>query len=143
MSVLRRWLLIASLLLPATLRPCLAGSADKAFVAASNALKDDFFSRAEKEFAEFVRVYTNSPRLAEAILFQAEARLSLQNYDGAFQLLSAHQNEAGKWADEYLFWSGEALFRKGDFATAAESFARLTREFPTSSRRLEAVIAEA
>src|SRR5260221_10237085 len=100
MRVLRRWLLIASLLLPAALERCLATSAEKAFVAASNSLKDEFFLRAEKEFGEFVRVYTNSPRLPEAILFQAEARLSLQNYDGAFELLSAHQNQAGKLADE-------------------------------------------
>src|SRR5260370_6744943 len=138
-----RWLLIALLLLSGALWPCRAAPADRAFSAATNALKDGFFSRAEVELGDFARTYTNSPLLAQAILYQGEARWSLQNYDGAFQLLSAHQSQAGKWADEYLFWIGEALFRKGEFAPAAESFAKLTREFRASSRSLQAVIDEA
>src|SRR6266446_6758406 len=143
MRALYRSLLIALLLLPAALWPCRSAPADRAFSAATNALKDGFFARAESELGDFARTYTNSPLLAQAILYQAEARWSVQNYDGAFQLLSAHQSKAGKWADEYLFWIGESLFRKGEFARAAESFAKITREFPASSRSLEAVIGEA
>src|SRR5262249_5692540 len=41
------------------------------------------------------------------------------------------------------FWLAEALFRKGDFRSASQAYAKLVHDFPTSSRRLEAAIGEA
>ena len=141
---LRRWLLLLSILFVALPRLFAASSAEtRAFNAATSAFELRFYDRAEAAFANFALVYTNSPRLAEAILYQAKARLQQANYEGAIALISAHQAAAGTNADRYLFWLAEANFRKGDFPAAAAAFANLVRDFPGSSRRLEAGIGEA
>lgn len=144
MGAVCRWTLICSLL-AAGLLPLWAGPATEktAFDAASSAFQDGFWSRAEAEFDSFSKTYTNSPRLPEALLFQAEARLEQSNYTGALELLKAHQDRAGKLADLYQFWQGETLYRKGDLRGAVETFARLVHEFPTSTNRLNAVVREA
>ena len=71
----------------------------------------------------------NSPLLPEAILYQAQARVKLTNYDGALQLLSEAEGQAGKLADEYTFWKATALSEKGDYRGAAETFAHLGEFF--------------
>jgi len=102
-----------------------------------------FYGQAEKEFGNFVRAFTNSTRLPEAILFQAEARFEQTNYAGAIELLSAQLNTATNWTDQYLFWIAEANFKQGNYSVAADGFAKLIKDFPASSRRLEAGIEEA
>ena len=113
-----------------------------AFRTADKFFQDGFFKQAEAEFARFAQRYTNSPLLSEAILYQAQARIKTGNYAGALELLNAHQAQAGKRADEYLFWTAESLSQKGDTKPAAEAFGKLAREFPGSPRRLEAAIRE-
>jgi TolA-binding protein len=121
-----------------------ASSAEaRAFNAAISDFNLGFYDRAESAFAGFALVYTNSPRLAEAILYQAKARLQQTNYDGAIALISAHQAAAGTNADRYLFWLAEAKFRKGDYQAAAAAFANLVQNYPDSSFRLDAGIGEA
>lgn len=113
-----------------------------AFKAADKFFQDGFYKQAEAEFARFAQKYTNSSLLPEAILYQAQARIKTANYTGALELLSAHQGQAGKRADEYLFWTAESLSQKGDAKAAADTFGRLAREFSGSPRRLEAAIRE-
>lgn len=113
-----------------------------AYQAAAQAFQDRNYPRAEAEFAAFANQFTNSPQIPEAILFQAEARLEQKNFDGAIDLLKTRLSQAGTWADHYLFWLGEACLRKGDFQQAGEHFAALTKQFPASSRRLEAALSE-
>ena len=108
MGILCRWILVLTLLLAAGPRLWAASAADRAFDAAAKAFQDTFYDRAEAEFADFCQKFPTSPRLAEAILLQAEARLELTNYAGAIELLSAHQGAAGTNADQYLFWLAEA-----------------------------------
>ena len=143
MAFLCRWILVLTVLLAAGLRLGAATAADRAFEAAAKAFRDTVYDRAEAGFADFCQKFPTSPRLAEAILLQAEARLELRNYAGAIALLSAHQKDAGTNADQYLFWLGEAQLRKGDHRAASEGFAKLVKEFPTSSRLLEAAMGEA
>lgn len=143
MASLCRCILVLTLLLAAGGRLSAASAADRALDAAIRAFRDTFYDRAEAQLAEFRQKYPTSPRLAEAILLQAQARLELANYPGAIDLLSAHQGSAGTNADQYLFWLAEAHARKGDWRAASDAFARLVREFPASSRRLEAAIGEA
>jgi TolA-binding protein len=118
------------------------GSADpaenRAFTAAANAFQAGIWERSEKEFGEFAQKYSASPRLQEALLFQAESRLQLTNYDGAIQLLSAGLTNAGTWTDQYLFWLGESHARKGDPRQASDFFSRVLAEHPGSARRLQA-----
>src|SRR5438445_11566971 len=144
MAALRRWIPVLTLLLAASSGLWAASSAEQRdFEAAANAFSDGFYDRAGAEFAKFAQSFTNSALLPEAILFQAQARLKQTNYAGAIDLLSAHQRMAGTNADQYAFWLAEAYARKGDNRAAAEAFAKLIKEFPSSSRRLEAAISEA
>ncbi len=127
-------------------RPSLraAGAAeDNAFKAASNSFNETIWDRAESEFGAFTRNFTNSARLPEALLFQAEARFKMTNYAGVVELLTSHLDKAGRLADEDPFWTAEAQLRTGDFPAADATLARLARDFPDSPRLLEATIDEA
>ena len=115
----------------------------RAFGSASEAFRVALYPRAEAEFADFLLKHPNSPRAMEAVLFLAQARLQQSNYAGAITLLSAKQAQAGTLADQYLFWQAEALLRKGDFREAATNFQSLADQFPTSERRLDAVLGQA
>ena len=137
-------LLVLILLLTAGRHLWAASSAEnRAFDAAKRSFLEGVWDKAEEDFANFGQTFTNSARLPEAVLFQAESRLHQTNYDGAIALLSAHESQAGKFADEYLFWQAYATLQLGQSAHAAEMFARLVRDFPSSSRRLEAAFREA
>ena len=102
-----------------------------------------FYNRAEAQLADFCLKNPTSPRLPEAVLLQAQARLELTNYAGAIELLAANQGKAGTNADQYLFWLGEAYSRKGDWRAASDTFAKLVKEQPASARCLEASVGEA
>jgi TolA-binding protein len=143
MAVLCRWILVLTMLLAAGPRLAAASAADRAFEAAAKAFLDTVFDQAEAGFADFCQKFPTSPLLAEAILLQAEARLQLTNYAGAIALLSAHLKDAGTNADQYVFWLAEAQLRKGDYRAASDGFAKLVKEFPASSRLLDASMGEA
>lgn len=142
--MLSRWSLVLFALLAAgpQVRAASAGE-NRAFDSASKDFSNGIWDRAESEFGAFRQTFTNSSRLPEAVLFQAEARFQRTNYDGAMQLLSAYQDFAGNLGDEYLFWQGQAAFEKRDFKAAADLFARLVHVFPASPRRLEAALRQA
>src|ERR1035438_4142845 len=107
--VLRRWLLVLATLLVTGPRLWGASAAEtRTFCAATNLFSLGFYRPAEAAFGNFAQTYSNSTHLAEAILYQAEARTELTNYAGAIALLSAHQANAGTNADQYLFWLAEA-----------------------------------
>ena len=105
-----------TLLLAAGPRLWAASAADRAFDAAVKAFQDTFYDRAEAQFADFCQKYPTSPRLPEAILLQAQARLELTNYAGAIELLTANQGKAGTNADQYLFWLAEASYAQRGLA---------------------------
>ena len=116
---------------------------ERAFTAAASAFQDGLWSRAEVEFAAFAEKYPNSKHFAEAVLLQAESDLKQQKFLPAIDLLTAHESQAGKFADRYVYWLGEAQFQNQDYAAAAATFARLAQDFPNSPRRLDAVVNEA
>jgi len=57
--------------------------------------------------------------------------------------LTENQNRAGPLADEFRFWIAESRLHRGEFKTAADTFASLVRDFTNSPRRLRAVVEEA
>ncbi len=116
---------------------------ERAYAAAASAFQDGMWSRAEVEFAEFSEKYPKSDHVAEAILLQAQADFKQQKYLEVIELLTAHETQAGKLADQYVYWLGEAQFQNEDYAGAAATFSRLARDFPDSSRTLDAVVNEA
>src|SRR3974390_1549458 len=140
----RRWCLIVFLLMLGG-EPLLAASTreSRAYVAAASAFKDGMWGRAEVEFAEFVDKYPKSERVPEAVLMQAEADIKQEKFLQAIDLLAARESQAGKLADQYVFWLGEAQFQNEDYTAAATTFARLVRDFTDSNRRLDAAVNEA
>ena len=141
MAFLRQWFFIAfALLLGGGQVFAASGRENRAYAAAVSAFKDAMWSRAETEFAQFIQKYPKSDRVAEAVLLQAEAEFKQEKYPQAIALLQAGKAGAGKLADQYVYWIGEAQFQKNDFSAAAETFVSLTRDFPESSLRLRGVV---
>src|SRR5438128_10432039 len=140
MASWRRCTMLAVMLLQIGLKSVAAAPPDeqRAFESAVKNLTAGFYEPAEKDFREFVQTYTNSARVPEAILLQAQAQMKQTNYSAAIELLTLRQNIAGTNSDQYLFWLAEAHFQKGEFALAADAFANLVKDFPASPRRLEA-----
>jgi TolA-binding protein len=143
MAVLCRWILLLTVLLAAEPRLWAAGPPELALDAAVKAFEDAFYARAEAQLADFCQKNPSSPRLLEAILVQAQARIELTNYTGAIELLTAYQGKAGTNADQYLFWLAKANSLQGNWRTASDDYAKLVKEFPASPRCLEAVLGEA
>ena len=115
----------------------------RAFDAAARAFQDAIYDRAEKEFSQFVVAFPESPRVPEAILFQAQSALKQQNLKGTVDLLTAHLAKAGTLTDQYHYWLAEAQLKSNNYQAAADSFARLVKGFPSSARLLEASYGEA
>ena len=116
------------------------GAETQAFTAAENLYLDADYKNAEADFGDFIQKFPNSTRIPEAVLYQAQARVKLGDYNGALTLLSAHQGQAGTLSDWYLLCQGEAFLAKGDYLHAEADFSKLINEFPTSPRRLAAVV---
>lgn len=123
--------------------PRAEGAEAGAFDTAAEEFRAGFWKSAEADFSDFAKTYPESTNLPYAFLCQAVARFHQTNYAGTIDLLSGHQAQAGKLADDYLFWQAKALQAKGDSAASAESFKKLIQQFPTSRLCLEASVEEA
>ena len=143
MRFLRRWLLIFCALILGGGQLLAASREERAYTAAAAAFQDELWNRAETEFAQFAARYPKSGRLAEAVLFQAQARFKLGKYDDTIALLNAHLAEAGKQADRYTFWLGEAQFARGDFSSSSSTFTALANNAGESTLKLTAAVAAA
>lgn len=121
----------------------LFGSEKKDFDLASESFRMGMWVRAEKSFAEFIKDHPKSEKITEAVLFQAQALFSQKKYEAVVSLLAAYEGNAGKSADQFLYWKAEAEFQSGNHRSAAITFGRLAREFNFSALRLEAAVGEA
>jgi TolA-binding protein len=135
-------------LLPALLLAGAAAAAPtpaetRALAAAESSFQMGFWERAENQFAAFADKFPKSELRAQALLRQAQTRLKQNKPAAAVELLSAHQREAGKLADEYQFWLGEANFQTGNYLAAADAYAGLTRMYTNSAYATEAGYDEA
>ena len=119
-------------------RAATTAAEQRALAAAEESFTLGFWERADKQFGSFAEKFTKSDARAQAWLRQAQARLKQGKFPGAAELLNTHQREAGKLADEFLFWTGEAQFQGTNFSGAAETYARLAREFAGSPHQFEA-----
>ncbi len=145
MTRLRRILLCLLLLALAGGRgqAALFGGEDSAFKAAEKSFSIGVWDRAEKEFAEFIEKYPKSEGRVAAVSLQAQALFQQQKFAAVVALLNAHQAEAGKLADEFLYWIGTAEFQNTNYPGAAAAFGKLAREFRESPRRLAGAVGEA
>jgi TolA-binding protein len=140
MTFFRRWLLIFCLLILGGTGVFAATREDSAYISATAAFQDGLWSRAESEFFQFVQRFPKSERVAEAVLFQAQAQFQQGKFPAVINLLSSPRVKPGKSADRYAYWLGEAQFAKGDFTNAAATFVSLEKNFPDSPLRLTAAV---
>ena len=112
------------------------------YAAAAGAFQDGMYDRAETAFAQFVEKYPNSGHVAEAILLQAQAELKQVKIADAIALLTDANNlaKAGKLADEYFYWTGEAQFQGANYYGAATTWISFAQKFPESRLRLQVVV---
>ena len=116
---------------------------NRAYNAAAKAFTDKIWDRAETQFAQFILNYPKSTRAPEVVLLQAEAQFQQQEFTQAIALLTGRQAGAGKLADGYLYWIGEAEFQSTNYPAAAAAFARVVQNYPASTNRLQASVGEA
>src|SRR4051812_40995818 len=109
-----------------------------AFNAAARAFRNMIYERARNEFREFVQRFPNSPKVPEALLLQARAALELGDSKAAVNILTTNLPNAGIFAEDYHYWLGEVQLQTGNHRGAANSFARLLKDFPETARALEA-----
>ncbi len=121
----------------------LFGSEKKDFDLATRSFDMRLWSRAEKEFASFIKDYPKSEKVTEALLRQAESLFWQDKHEAVVSLLALREGDAGKSADQFLYWVAEAQFHGGKYQASARSFGKLAREFPLFTRRLEAAVGEA
>lgn len=144
MRIASRWILILPLLLvAATVWGAPTPAETRALAVAEDSFRLGFWERAEKQFASFAEKFPKSDDRAQAILRQAQARLKQGKFSSAADLLIARQRDAGKLADEFLFWFAEANFQNTNYPAAAEAYARLTRDFTNSAHLVEAAYDQA
>jgi TolA-binding protein len=112
------------------------------YAAAAGAFQDRMYDRATNDFAQFVKKYPNSAYVAEAVLLRSQAELKLGEFTDAAALLADTNNlvKAGKLADEYLYWTGEAQFQDANYPAAAETWIALSQKFPESRLRLQSMV---
>ena len=84
-----------------------AVSEQASFQAASEALRDKFYERAEEQFGAFTAAFPASTNFSRAVLFQAQARHFQKKHDGSIELLKNHFAKAGTLGDEYFLWWGD------------------------------------
>jgi TolA-binding protein len=114
-----------------------------AFLAAYGVFEGKNYPLAEKWFGDFLRDFPKSGGRPEAALLQAQARYFQTNSFGAISLLQTNLAQAGRLTDCYLFWIGEALFQSSNYTAAAQAYARVRGEFPSSTNALAASYNEA
>jgi TolA-binding protein len=142
MAFLRQWLLILSVLIlgGGQLFAASGAKAEHAYVAAVTAFQDEMWSRAEMEFAQFVKQFPDSTNVPEARLFQAQAACQQQDFTNAIGLLTTNLPSAGSLADQYVYWIGEAHFLAGAYSAAVTTFDSLGQKYPQSPLRLRAAV---
>jgi TolA-binding protein len=141
MGFCRSWLLIfCALILSGSQLLAAPSREERAFAAATAALQDGSYDRAETEFARFTNSFPKSVRIPEAVLALAQAQYQQGKYTVARELLSAPPVDPGTLAARYAYWLGEAESAQGDFERAAETFLALVKNFPESPLGLTAVV---
>lgn len=119
------------------------GPESRAYTNALKSFQGQVWDLADKDFGLFTEKFPESAWLGEAILLQAQARIQARRATAAAELLRANAAQAGRLADEYCFWLGEALLAATNLPAAVAEFERLGRDFADSPRRGEAAYSEA
>jgi TolA-binding protein len=131
------FILLAALALVNESFAALSPAEQRALTQAEQAFQLGLWERAEKNFADFAARFPKSDDRATAILRQAQARLKQNKFSGAIELLTKPR-DAGRLADEFLFWLAEANFQATNYSVAADAYTKLATVFTNSPHVLEA-----
>jgi len=102
------------------------------------------WGRAEEAAAKFIKKYgTNSENFARVVLFDAQAQFKQKKYIAMVELLTVQQGQAGSLGDQFTYWLAQGYYHRADYHAAADTFARLVKDYPASALRPEAVFSEA
>lgn len=141
MAFLWRWVTILLMFgLGGELTRAASPRQERAYLAAQSAFEAGMWHRAETEFAAFAARYPEADAAPMARLMQAQAEIKQGDYTNAIRVLTLNDANAGKLADAYLNWIGEAQYAAGDFPKAAETFVALADNFTNSPLRLAATV---
>ncbi len=110
------------------------------YAAAVSTFQNEMWSRAEAQFAQFIKRFPDSTNVPQARLLQAQADFKQQAFTNTISLLTTNLSVAGGLADQYVYWIGEAQFQGGDISKAAATFDSLVKKYPDSPLRLRAVV---
>jgi TolA-binding protein len=146
MAFLRQWLLIwFALILGGETILAASVRENRDYAAAAGAFQDGMYDRATNDFAQFMEKYPASDHAAEAVLLRAQAEMKLGKFADAVARLTGTNSlaKAGKLADAYFYWAGEAQFESTNYPDAAETWIALSQNFPESRLRLPAVVGAA
>ncbi|MBL6764894.1 MAG: tetratricopeptide repeat protein [Verrucomicrobiae bacterium] len=115
------------------------------FNAALQAFEDGLMdhARAEAEFNAFLEKWPNSDLRQAAALYLARTHLLRGHHQRAVEILTSRLPDAGKWADRYQFWIGEAWFAAEEFERAALAYADMLATHRDSDLRFRAAYNEA
>jgi len=120
-----------------------SASESRAYNAAVQEFLDGIYVLAEKDLADFIRTFPESPRVPEAILYQARAALKQTKFKLAVDLLRTNAVLAGPLVDQYRYRLGEAYLESTNYRAAADAFSVLLGEFPNSNYLLAASYGQA
>ncbi|MBI5684665.1 MAG: tetratricopeptide repeat protein [Verrucomicrobia bacterium] len=100
----------------------------------SNAFRDGIYDVAERQLRELLTAYPRFSNTEEATLLLGETLVLSGQSEAALQWLTAALGKcsAGRFADAFVFWHGEALARVGRWKEADARYRELLEKFPTS-----------
>src|SRR5271154_4244746 len=93
------------------------------------------WGRAEEAAAKFIAKYPAAENYSKVVLFEAQAQYKQGKCGELVELLTTNQSRAGAQGDQFNYWLGQGYFCGSDYHLAAETFARLVRNYPASSLR--------
>lgn len=97
----------------------------------------------ETNCEKFIQSYPNSEHAGDVLGIEAQALFKQEKYDALIEKFSSNgPPNAVKAADQLAYWTARAYSKKQNYRVAADTFARLARDYPTSLLRLEAIYRE-
>ncbi|MDB6020548.1 MAG: Tetratricopeptide domain protein, partial [Pedosphaera sp.] len=110
--------------------------------AAADAVAPTLWGVVENNCEDFVKKYPNSEYVADVMGIEARALFNQRKFDGVIEKFSTPLLNWEKAADQFAYWTARAWFERKNYKAAAENFARLSRDYPASALRLEAMYRE-
>ncbi|HZV34300.1 MAG TPA: tetratricopeptide repeat protein, partial [Verrucomicrobiae bacterium] len=111
-------------------------------LASDVAVSPTLWGTVENKCELFIKKYAQSDYVPDVLAVEAKAMFKQQKWDAVIAKFSNGPTNAVKVADKLAYWTARSYFEKNNYRAAAENFARLGREHPSSTLRLESIYRE-